>query len=62
MGRPSLKRPSCIVFLVIGFLLLAAIGWLASGYALRTPNPGSLTKESVTYDTDVPSGTGSRKP
>jgi len=62
MGRPSLKRPSCIVMIVIGVLLLAAIAWLASGYALRTPSPTSVPKESTTYDTDVPSGTGDRTP
>jgi lipopolysaccharide export system protein LptC len=55
MGRPSLKRPSCIVQLVLLAIILAAFGWLVSGYALRTPNPSTVTKETPTYDTDVPS-------
>jgi hypothetical protein len=39
----------------IGLLLVAAIGWLASGYGLRTPAPTSVTQETPTYDTDTPS-------
>jgi hypothetical protein len=44
-----------MVMLAMLAVLLAAIVWLASGDALRTPAPGSVTKATPTYDTDVPS-------
>jgi hypothetical protein len=49
------KRPSCLVMLVLLALLLAALAWLVSGEALRTPSPQSVTRETPTYDTNVPS-------
>lgn len=49
------KRPSCLIMLAVLALLLAAIAWLASGSALMTPNPQTVTKATPTYDTDVPS-------
>lgn len=55
MQRARWTRPSCLVMLVLLALLLAAFAWLISGDALRTPAPTSVTKETPTYDTDVPS-------
>ena len=55
MQRARWTRPSCLVMLVLLVLLLAILGWLVSGYALRTPAPTSVTKSTSTYDTDVPS-------
>jgi hypothetical protein len=55
MQRARWSRPSCLVMLGVLALLLAAFGWLVSGYALRTPSPTSVPKSSPTYDTDVPS-------
>lgn len=40
--------------LALFVLLIGAIAFLASGTLLRTPNPASVTKETPTYDTDVP--------
>lgn len=54
MQNARWKRPSCIVIIVLLVLMLAAIGWLASGTLLRTPNPTAVTTETPTYDTDVP--------
>ena len=54
MRRARWSRPSCMVMLVLLVLLLAALAWLASGQGLRTPNPVTITKETPTYDTDVP--------
>jgi hypothetical protein len=36
-------------------VLLGVLAWLAFGGAPRTPSPESVTKETPTYDTDVPS-------
>ena len=55
MHRARWNRPSCLVMLAVATLLLAALVWLAIGDPLRTPNPMTVTKESPTYDTDVPS-------
>lgn len=55
MQRARWTRPSCLVMLALLALLLAAIAWLASGDALRTPSPTAVPKETPTYDTDVPS-------
>ena len=62
MKRARWSRPSCIVMMLLFALLIAAIAWLASGYLLRTPSPGAVTRETPAYDTDTPSKTqpGSR--
>ena len=54
MQRANWSRPSCLVMLALFVVLVAAIVWLASGDALRTPSPSSITKSTPTYDTDVP--------
>ena len=54
MQRARWTRPSCLVMLALLLLLVVAIAWLASGDALRTPNPATVTKSTPTYDTDVP--------
>ena len=54
MQRARWSRPSCLVMLALFVVLVAAIVWLASGDALRTPGPSSVTKSTPTYDTDVP--------
>ena len=54
MKRARWTRPSCLVMLAIFVVLLAAIAWLASGDALRTPSSSSVTRATPTYDTDVP--------
>ena len=56
MQRARWRKPSCLVMIVLFVLLIGAIAWLASGEALRTPNPASVTKSTPTYDTDVPAG------
>jgi hypothetical protein len=55
MQRARWTRPSCLIMLVLSVLLVAAIALLASGILLRKPNPATVTKETTTYDTDVPS-------
>jgi hypothetical protein len=55
MQHARWKRPSCLIMLALLTLLLGALLWLISGYALRTPSPASVPKETSTYDTDVPS-------
>lgn len=56
MQRAQWSRPSCLVMIVLFALLLGAIAWLASGDPLRTPNPQQVTRETTTYDKDIPSG------
>jgi hypothetical protein len=55
MQRARWTRPSCLIMLALAVLLVGAIAFLASGVLLRTPNPASVTKETTTYGTDVPS-------
>lgn len=55
MQRARWSRPSCLVMAILALLLVAAIGVLASGYLLRTPNPTAVPRETSTYDTDTPS-------
>jgi cytoskeletal protein RodZ len=55
MQREKWKRPSCLLMLALLAVMLAALAWLVSGYALQTPSPTSVTKSTTTYDTDVPS-------
>ena len=55
MQHARWKRPSCLIMIVLFVLLIAAIGVLASGYLVRTPNPTAVPRESSTYDTDTPS-------
>lgn len=54
MQRVRWSRPSCIVMLILFAVALAALAWLVSGSALKTPNPASVTRETPAYDTDVP--------
>lgn len=56
MDRARLTRPSCIVMLLLFLVGVGVILWLAFGSPLRTPSPAAVTKETPTYDTDVPSG------
>lgn len=55
MRRERWNRPSCLIILAILALLVGALAWLAFGGGVRTPSPGAVTKETPTYDTDVPS-------
>ena len=50
MQHERWKRPSCLIMLALLALLLGALAWLISGYALRTPGPASVPKETSTYD------------
>jgi hypothetical protein len=59
MRRAHWSKPSCIVMMAAFVLLIAAIAWLASGYLVRTPSPGAVTRETPEYDTDTPSKTPS---
>lgn len=55
MQRARWNRPSCLVMLGVFAALLGVLAWLAFGGAPRTPSPESVTRETPTYDTDVPS-------
>lgn len=55
MQREQWNRPSCLIMLAVLVLLLGVLGWLAFGGAPRTPSAESVTRETPTYDTDVPS-------
>lgn len=54
MHRARWNRPSCLVMLALAAVLIGLLVWLALGDPLRTPNPATITKETPTYDTDVP--------
>ena len=54
MHRARWSKPSCIVMMLLFVLLVGAIGWLASGYMLRTPSPTAVPRETPAYDTDTP--------
>ena len=60
MHRARLTRPSCLIFILLFAIGIAIIGWIVFGDPLRTPGPTSVPKETQTYDTDVPSGSGAR--
>ena len=55
MHGANLKRPSCMIMLVLFVIAIAVLIWAISGEPLRKPNPATITKETTTYDTDIPS-------
>ena len=55
MDRARLSKPSCIVMLLLFAIAIALLVWLIFGSPPRTPSPTSVTRETPTYDTDVPS-------
>jgi len=54
MHGANLKRPSCIIMLVLFAIAIAVLVWAISGEPLRKPNPATITKATTTYDTDIP--------